>query len=672
MSVLEKKCKWIFGLQDDVNIKGPNNPTMMSFKDEDFHSLVRESIQNSLDAVDDKSLPVVVSFNCRTFNGLEYPSFFELKDHIEGCLTQFPVQGKPLYEPMLDLFADDRFHQEISFLRITDSNTKGMSYNPNDDKSGFFRFISEGVAQDVEGSGGAFGFGKNAFWSLSPISTVFVSSKNKNGEVCFAGISKLCTHTVDGQLLLPYGKYTSNGEVVLKNDDIPDYFIPQATGTQVFVLGMNFTSTDEEALIKAILRNFWMAIYKNKLVVNVERTIIDKAHLSDLMSAHFDLENLNQDKTYDYNPRVFYDIVSKAEENVDDYKIIEEPILMDGKECLSKLYIHLKNDALGQIVFMRSQMMTIYTERRKCRGAEGVFVCDSEDGNNFLRELEDYTHSSWSRKNYKARNHTNPIVATKALKAIDTFIQESVANELQLGAQETEQVTGLDEILTITTPKGVDDVSKKDDIIDLENYKEKKEKKEKRKKDKGPKTIRQPRKTKAKFDPQGRLLSNSGGKRRIRPINPGPVKPGTQKNKSKESEDGKPGIYAVPVEVSYRTWSQEDEDKKVWHIVRIFSSKDIDNAIIQLYAVDEDGKRTGLDIVDASGYEIRPGEEFVDSTDFDDSDENSKSTTKQVMNAFSGVNIKADIPQTIKVKFNSNLKYSLVMDTDQIEEKNEK
>ena len=644
---------------------------MMSFKDEDFHSLVRESIQNSLDAVDDKSQPVVVSFNCRTFSGLEYPSFFELKDHIEGCLTQFPVQGKPLYEPMLDLFADDRFHQEISFLRITDSNTKGMSYNPNDDKSGFFRFISEGVAQDVEGSGGAFGFGKNAFWSLSPISTVFVSSKNKDNEVCFAGISKLCTHTVNGNLLLPYGKYTSNGDVVLKNDEIPDYFIPQETGTQVFVLGLNFSSNDEEALVKAVLRNFWMAIYKNKLVVKVEKTVIDKEHLDDLMSIHFDLENSNQDKNYDYNPRAFYDIVLKADNNLDDYKIIEEPILMDGKECFSKLYIHLKNDALGLIVFMRSQMMTIFTEKRKCRGAEGVFVCDSENGNNFLRELEDYTHSSWSRKNYKARNHTNPIVASKALKAIDAFIQESVAKELQLGAQEIEQVAGLDEILTITTPKGVDDKSKKDDIIDLENFKEKKEIKEKIKKGNNTKTIRQPRQTKAKFDSLGRLLSNSGGKKKKRPITPGPVKPGTLKGKSVESEDGKSGIYAVPVDVSYRTWSQE-ENGQVWHIVRIFSSKDIDNAIIQLYAVDEDGKRIGLDIVESDGYEIRSGEEFVDSTDFDDSDANSESATKQVKNAISGVDIKANIPQTIKVRFNSNLKYSLVMDSDQIEEKNEK
>ena len=666
----EKNCKWIFGTQDDVNVKGPNNPTMMSFKDEDFHSLVRESIQNSLDAVDDKSQPVNVSFAVRQFDGMEYPSFFDLYKHIKGCLDKFPVQGEPLFKPMLSYFASSPLNQKINYLRITDSNTKGMVYDSNDANSGFYKFIAEGVAQDAEGAGGAFGFGKNAFWSLSPISTVFVSSQAKNGEVCFAGISKLCTHIVDGELLLPYGKYTSNGEVVLtKKEDIPETFIPKETGTSVFVLGIN--SVDEDALIKAVLRNFWMAIYKKKLTVKVEQKVIDCDHLEDLMCQYFDDENPNLDKNYEYNPRVFFEIVKKAEDHADDYRFIEEPVLMDGKDCKSKLYIHLKNDAQGQIVFMRSQLMTIYTERRKCKGAEGVFVCDSEEGNRFLRELEDYTHSSWSRKNYAARNHTNTIVATRALKDIGTFIQESVAKELQLGAQETEQVAGLDKILTITTPKGVDDKSKKDDIVDLENYKDKPKPPQKEKKDK-PKTIRQPRQTKAQFDPQGRLRSNSGGRKKRRPLNPGPVKPGSLIGKSTESENGKMGIYAVPIDVSYRTWSQEDDNGNIWHVVRLFSDKDIENALVQLYAVDEEGKKMGLNIVEAGGYEIRSGEEFVDSTDFNDSDADSESTTKQVNNAISGVNIHANIPQTIKVRFNSSLKYSLSIDTDQIEKSDEK
>jgi hypothetical protein len=204
----------------------------------------------------------------------------------------------------------------------------------------------------------------------------------------------------------------------------------------------------------------------------------------------------------------------------------------------------------------------------------------------------------------------------------------------------------------------------------LENVKDKpKPKKENTAK---PKTIRQPRQIKAKFDNKGRLLSNSGGKRKKRPIKPGPVKPGTLKNKSIESEDGKKGIYAVPVTVSYRTWSQEDSDGNVWHIVRIFSDKDINNAIIHLFAVDEEGKKMGLNIEEAEGYDIREGEEFVDSTDFDDADDYSESSTKQVKNAISGVDIQANIAKTLKVRFNSNLKYSLSIDSDQIEEINEK
>ena len=202
MPIRERNCKWCFGPQDDVNVKGPNNPSMITFKDEDFHSLVRESIQNSLDAVDDKSKPVEVSFAVRSFDGMEYPSFFELKKHIEGCLEKFPVQGAPLYEPMLEYFDDDRFKQQINFLKIVDSNTIGMPYDANDGNSRFYKFIAEGVAQDQAGAGGAFGFGKNAFWSLSPINTVFVSSQTKNDEVHFAGIAKLCTHIVDGNELV--------------------------------------------------------------------------------------------------------------------------------------------------------------------------------------------------------------------------------------------------------------------------------------------------------------------------------------------------------------------------------------------------------------------------------------------------------------------------------------
>lgn len=661
----ELNCHWVFSTQDDVDVKGPNNPTMMSFKDENFHSLVRESIQNSLDAHDDSGNPVIVSFAVRTIEGNEFPSFFDLGEHIKGCIRKFPVQGKPVFYPMLPYFSGlSHFSQELSYLRITDSNTKGMAYDVNDSNSGFYKFLAEGVAQDSEGAGGAFGFGKNAFWALSPISTVFVSSKFTDDSVYFAGIAKLCSHLIDDKLLAPYGKYTSTGNVVLSEmEQIPEPFRPLGVGTSVFVMGIE--SIDEDALIKSVLRNFWMAIYKNKLCVKVESTTIDRNCIDELMAQFFPLENDNLTNQYDYNPRVFYDIVVNAEKGTDGYKIITGPVTMDGKECESKLYVHLKDDAQGQIVFMRSQMMTIYTEKKNCNKAEGVFVCDSEDGNKFLRELEDYTHSSWNAKNYIARNHTNKRIATQAIKTYKTFIADSVKNEQNLEEQENAQVFGLEQLLCISTPEAVNDEAKKDEIIDIENIKDPKpEKKKRTKKDKH--EIHQPRVTKAKFDLQGRLLSNSGGTRKMHQMH-GPIVVGNQKGRSTETNDGKEGIYASPVDVSYRTWSQVESDGTVWHVIRIFSDKDIEKAIIQVFAVGEDGSKTGLDIVEAPGFIVRPGESFTDNADFDDSDAESKSKRKQVNNAVFGVRINANVPQTIKVRFNSNIKYSLCIDSDKIE-----
>ena len=669
----ELDCKWYFGPQAKGNEKGPNNPTALTFKGTKYHSLIRESIQNSLDAVDDKSRPVTVSFDYREFSGLEFPDFFKLKDHIIGCLEKYPndENGEKLFRPMLEYFNTFQVDQNMGYLRIVDTNTTGMHYDANDPGSPFNAFISEGIASKPNGSGGSFGFGKAVFWMLSPISTVFVSSKT-DSETNFEGQSKLCTHYLEqGKDLSPNGLYDTNGEgkVITEESFIPEYFRPKQKGTSVYVLGAPYVDDEiHKELVESVLRNFWMAIYRNKLIVKIENEIIDSEHLPALMQSHFDLSNNREKEIFDYNPRYFYDIVVNAENGSDsNYKLITDSVIMNGNDCQFSLYLHRQLDAIGQFVFMRSPLMTVFSEKMSsCKGADGVFICDSEYGNNHLREMEDCSHDSWSRKNYEARNNTPSIVATYTLNAIKQYIRDAVRAQLEQDAQETEQVIGLDKILTISTPKAADDETKKDEIVDPESFLNKKDKKEKNKRKQQKPSIRQPRQTKAKYDPQGRLRSNSGGKRKRRKI-PGPVKPGTLKNRSTEDENGKTGIYATPVDVSYRTWSQLDADNKVWHKIRIFSDQEIDNALIQVYGVDEEGKSMGLNIAEVAGYELRVGEEFIDSTDFEDTVADSKAISKQVKNAIGGVHINADVPLTISVRFNSDIKYSLRINTDQIE-----
>lgn len=73
MAGREKNCKWYFADQPNVQEVGPNNAMEQSFKNHPYAALVRESIQNSLDAVLEKSAPVQVVFSFREMNGCDYP-----------------------------------------------------------------------------------------------------------------------------------------------------------------------------------------------------------------------------------------------------------------------------------------------------------------------------------------------------------------------------------------------------------------------------------------------------------------------------------------------------------------------------------------------------------------------------------------------------------------------
>lgn len=183
MAGREKNCKWYFADQPNVQEVGPNNAMEQSFKNHPYAALVRESIQNSLDAVLDKSAPVQVVFSFREMNGCDYPEFFSLKEHIEGCLDYYSnnYNAKAIYEPMMKFFADEAHHNHLGYIRVSDYNTKGMSYEKDKTDSPFYAFVrSAGVsAKDDTSAGGSFGFGKAAYYLLSPISTIMVSTCTK-------------------------------------------------------------------------------------------------------------------------------------------------------------------------------------------------------------------------------------------------------------------------------------------------------------------------------------------------------------------------------------------------------------------------------------------------------------------------------------------------------------
>ena len=102
MAGREKNCKWYFSDQPNGQEIGPNNAMEQNFKRHPYASLVRESIQNSLDAVDDTSKPVVVEYSFKEMKGMDYPEFFKLQGHIKGCLDLLP-HLTPMQNPFTNL-----------------------------------------------------------------------------------------------------------------------------------------------------------------------------------------------------------------------------------------------------------------------------------------------------------------------------------------------------------------------------------------------------------------------------------------------------------------------------------------------------------------------------------------------------------------------------------------
>ena len=90
----EKGCRWHFAPQEGGREDGPNDAMMQNFKASPYKALVREAVQNSLDAVLDSTKPVRVEFTFANLNARSFNNFFALQEHILECKEYFGWQEK--------------------------------------------------------------------------------------------------------------------------------------------------------------------------------------------------------------------------------------------------------------------------------------------------------------------------------------------------------------------------------------------------------------------------------------------------------------------------------------------------------------------------------------------------------------------------------------------------
>lgn len=168
-------------------------------------ALVRESIQNSLDAALDGQ-PITVRFRMHELGGLSLSDdryFMGLMPHLEA--ERNGLDSVPT------------LHEKMSVLIIEDFGTKGLEGDPEQDrdkpigedgtKNDFYYFWRNvGLSEKSMGDRGRWGLGKTVFQASSRINTFFGATVRYSDKAPLVmGHSVLRPHIIDGQLYYPYG-----------------------------------------------------------------------------------------------------------------------------------------------------------------------------------------------------------------------------------------------------------------------------------------------------------------------------------------------------------------------------------------------------------------------------------------------------------------------------------
>ncbi|WP_194775020.1 hypothetical protein [Pararhodonellum marinum] len=446
------KIKWFFETTKNT-FSGANDPIHETFRANPYYSIVRESIQNSLDVCLDHSKPVEVRFEIISINQAEHPELFSLREHIESCLEfhKDNKQARDLYTGMLKYLNENN---SIKILKVGDYNTKGMHYDPYNYQCPFNSFMGEGISSKSSGSGGSFGFGKGAYYVPSELRTILVSTMIEGDQVFFQGRTRLASHKIGDEIKGKDGvfKIEESGPITDVND-IGVMFRRKERGTDVFILGMRNDPNSGREMIKSVLNNFWLAIHEDRLDVVIKTDDVDvsfdEKNLEEIMNEYFPEENEygSISELDQWNPKAYYKAVKYAGLS-DDFILFDKdelPILGPVR-----FYVYRNEGLQNRTSFMRKPAMTVFkTTRNILSGYAAVFICDNEEGNEVLRQMENAAHNEWKPENVRFISSEELQKYKEAYNQINKYVTEKLKSISGVGNSSKMEVVGLADFLSI-------------------------------------------------------------------------------------------------------------------------------------------------------------------------------------------------------------------------------
>ena len=287
--------RWCFPPNNHGLAAGVNDGAMDAFAGARLSSVVREIIQNSLDAAVSPDVPVRISFSLDTVDKKKFDGFEGIAPHLKASSKMAGSQG---LDDVVNFY--DHSVQEVAKIRnvkvlsIHDFNTRGL-VGPLDEPRGAWSALVKGAGISQKASSGAlgsFGHGSKAPFAYSQTRSLFYLSRideKGNLQDRFQGKSILQTHVDPSdstQHTQGTGFYGHVEKLMpLIDDEVPSWAkqlrerVTSGTGTSIFVPYTEYSQDLYPETRITVIANFFYAIRSGALEVTVGDDLIDKTNL---------------------------------------------------------------------------------------------------------------------------------------------------------------------------------------------------------------------------------------------------------------------------------------------------------------------------------------------------------------------------------------------------------
>lgn len=444
---------WNFPSGKRLSPTGINNGDIEMFLDNIGDSLTREVIQNSLDASNDElNKPVRVEFSIFKLKTQNIPGLHKIKNEILPKAKEY-WQDIPDTLKFLNQFEDVINHDQVSVLRVSDFNTKGLTdrnYKSLVNGNGF------SVKESVD-SAGSKGIGKAAPFAASDLRMVFYNSYSTEEMTRSIGIMNFVSYweNKEKEILTQFrGSYVEenqdyNSQQMIFNQKQrydADY------GTDIFIIGLKEFEQWNQKITESTLNNFFMSILDNKLEVNVNGEEISSNNIRQKMKVYEKLieggqfkgsRKLELQRTLNYFNTIVNDkhLVINLDERFDKYNFIET--LEDAK-----LTIDTSEVANRTILQTRKAGMRINERNRISSNINftGIFQATGKKLNEFLKDLENANHDKWSADRKQRAEHK---IANEFLVDLFHWYKDAVRDNFGVKNENIIDAIGVSDLLPL-------------------------------------------------------------------------------------------------------------------------------------------------------------------------------------------------------------------------------